>query len=951
MRMIRLLALTLSTLALAGPVLAQDANITMPVAELERMLANDPIKIVSAEISRPKAPGDITLKAEVSFADRPPFRVKLRKSEPGAESFNNVPRYDLAAYEIQRMLMDPHEYVMPPTALRMIPLADFQRYSPDVKPTFKGADEVMGVVQYWLQDIKVIADVYDPARFEADPVYARHIGQLNVFTFLIEHRDSNVGNFLISKAEQGPRVFSIDHGVAFASLDSDRGTAWLEMRVNRLPKDTVERVRALDKDELTSRLGVLGQWELRDGHYVPVPFDREQVAEPRRAHQGRRRADGADPAEISAIARQVRSSGPPGRLSARYRSIEMATFKPLVVCGGDARRRQGGRRTGVTFTALCVVGLSGPVATTATASAAVSAPAQTGQVSFSGVERVVAFADVHGAYEELTGLLKTAGVVDGGLRWSAGRTHLVCTGDMLDRGADSRKVMDLLMRLQGEAQAAGGQVHVTLGNHEAMNLLGNVRDVAPGELEAYAADEPAGVREKARTEWIARNGADSGAKFDARFPVGYFGHRAALAPDGTYGRWLFALPVAIMINDTLFMHGGPSPVLKGLTLSEISLRHRTALTDYLSSAAAVETAGLVLPEDDFGERAKLAEQRLAARTYATPADQAREAEAVRRFVAADANPMIGADGPNWYRGAAMCNACSETDVLKPLLAGLGAKRLVIGHTVTHDARVASRFDGTVIKLDTGMNHAVYRGRASALILEQGAARVIYAGEPQGSGEIAPEELYLSSGTLAESAVGSLLERGEVTVTGPRAPGVLDVAVAADGRRINAVFFATTAGAAQKELAAMKLDRLLGLGLVPATVEREVQGQRGVLQARPAKWTTEADVQARGQRGVGWCALPPQFELMYGFDALIGNQGRSQDRVLYDASEWNLLLTGHDRAFGTQREFPAHLQQRPRSRARSSAGGSRRSTKPRSTAPWAASSTSARSRRCCNGATP
>ncbi|HEX9773355.1 MAG TPA: metallophosphoesterase [Steroidobacteraceae bacterium] len=551
---------------------------------------------------------------------------------------------------------------------------------------------------------------------------------------------------------------------------------------------------------------------------------------------------------------------------------------------------------------LCTIGALAPTGLSFARAAA--------QVSYTGVERVVAFADVHGAYDELTRLLKAVGVIDAGLHWSGGRTHLVSTGDLLDRGADSRKVMELLMRLQGEALAAGGQLHVTLGNHEAMNLLGHVRDVAPGEIEAYAADEPAGVRERMRAEWIARNGPDSGGRFDERFRVGYFGHRAALAPDGVYGRWLHALPVAIMIDDTLYMHAGPSQVLAGLSLQEINLRYHTALADYLGSVAAVETAGLVLPEDDFGQRATLAQERLATRTFDTPADQARAAEAVRRFVAADANPMIGADGPNWYRGAAMCNACAETDVLKPILAGLGARRLVIGHTVTHDARVASRFDSTVIKLDTGMNHAVYHGRPSALILEKGTLRAFYADEPQTPVEVPAEGLYLSSPSLTESEVASLLERGDVTVTGPRAPGVLDVAVTADGRRINAVFIATTAAAAKKEQAAMKLDRLLGLGLIPATVEREVQGQRGVLQARPAKWTTEAEVQAKGQRGVGWCALPPQFELMYGFDALIGNEGRSQDRVLYDASEWTLLLTGHDRAFGTKREFPAHLQQRP-----------------------------------------
>src|SRR5688572_28080928 len=321
--------------------------------------------------------------------------------------------------------------------------------------------------------------------------------------------------------------------------------------------------------------------------------------------------------------------------------------------------------------------------------------AESTQVAYTGVERVVAFADVHGAYDDLTRLLKAIGIVDNDQHWAGGRTHLVSTGDLLDRGKDSRKVMDLLMRLQGEAAAAGGQVHVTLGNHEAMNLVGNVRDVAPGELEAYAAEEPAGVRERMRAEWIARNGPDSGAKFDQRFPVGYFGHQVALAPDGQYGRWLHALPVAIMIDDTLFMHGGPSTVLSGLSLRDINQRYHAALAEYLASAARLLAAGLVLPEDDFGQRASLAEARVPARQYPDPAVKTRETEVVRRFVAADLNPLIEADGPNWYRGAAMCNACAEADVLRPILAGLGARRLVIGHTVTPDARVVSRFDGKI----------------------------------------------------------------------------------------------------------------------------------------------------------------------------------------------------------------------------------------------------------------
>jgi hypothetical protein len=239
-------------LALVSTATAQDANITQ------------------AEISRPKAKGDITLRAEVSFGGAPPLRVKLRKAEPGADSFNNVPRYDLAAYELQKLFLDPPEYLVPPTALRMVPLADFAKYSPDVRRTFPSADQVLAVVQYWLSDIMSIPDVYDPARFAADPVYARHIGQLNVLTHIIRHRDSNQGNFLLGKAERGARVFSIDHGVAFASEESDRGDVWKDMRVNRLPGDTVARLRLITPQLLADRLGVLAQWRLEGRSYVPV---------------------------------------------------------------------------------------------------------------------------------------------------------------------------------------------------------------------------------------------------------------------------------------------------------------------------------------------------------------------------------------------------------------------------------------------------------------------------------------------------------------------------------------------------------------------------------------------------------------------------------------------------------------------------------------------------------
>ena len=262
--------LALLAAATSSVVLAQDRHIVVPVGELESMMRSEPLRIESAEVSRPTLRGDITLKADVVFGERPPLLVKVRNAEPGAETFNNVPRYEIAAYELQKLLVDEAEYVVPPTALRMVPLEELREFAPKARATFFGADEVLCVVQYWLQDVAARTDVLDSERFETDAAYARHVGQLNVLTYLIEHADSNPGNFLVSAEPEGARVFSIDNGVAFASEVSDRGQLWRTMRVERLPADIVARLRQLTETDLMSRLGVLAQWELTDGHYVAV---------------------------------------------------------------------------------------------------------------------------------------------------------------------------------------------------------------------------------------------------------------------------------------------------------------------------------------------------------------------------------------------------------------------------------------------------------------------------------------------------------------------------------------------------------------------------------------------------------------------------------------------------------------------------------------------------------
>ena len=88
-------------------------------------------------------------------------------------------------------------------------------------------------------------------------------------------------------------------------------------------------------------------------------------------------------------------------------------------------------------------------------------------------KQVIVVGDVHGQFEPFVKLLRYAGVVDEQLNWSAGHNRLVQMGDILDRGPASRKVDDLLDKIQKQALAAEGEVVRLVGNHELEPLLSN----------------------------------------------------------------------------------------------------------------------------------------------------------------------------------------------------------------------------------------------------------------------------------------------------------------------------------------------------------------------------------------------------------------------------------------------------------------------------------------------
>ena len=307
-------------------------------------------------------------------------------------------------------------------------------------------------------------------------------------------------------------------------------------------------------------------------------------------------------------------------------------------------------------------------------------------------ERVVAVGDVHGDLAQLETVLRDASVIDEKERWVGGRTHLVQTGDRLDRGPDSRKVMDLLMRLEKEARKAGGAVHPLIGNHEAMNVLGDLRYTTPAEFAAFRTPDSSRLRDALFSRFVEERraqrlpsltDAERRAWEDAH-PPGFVEQRLALSPKGTYGAWICGLNAVIRIGDTLFLHGGISPKYADFSLGDLNERIRQEL---------------------------------------------READPLTAVITSDP------DGPLWFRGLSQGDPGLAAQ-LEVVLKRHGCRRMVVSHTPT-EGLVMPLYGGRVVVIDVGLSR-FFGGPPAALILEDGKAFALHRGRklalPESEGE-------------------------------------------------------------------------------------------------------------------------------------------------------------------------------------------------------------------------
>ncbi len=164
---------------------------------------------------------------------------------------NNSPRKELAAYQLQKLVFPPEDYVVPTTVVRCVPIEKMRELSPGATPTVPGTKCVLGVVALWMTDVTVADPLYDASRFHSDANYAYFMANLNLFTYLIQHKDGRSGNFLESTEEGRRQVFAIDNGMTFGPWFFNYFVPnWNDLRVAALRKESVDRLRQIRREDL-----------------------------------------------------------------------------------------------------------------------------------------------------------------------------------------------------------------------------------------------------------------------------------------------------------------------------------------------------------------------------------------------------------------------------------------------------------------------------------------------------------------------------------------------------------------------------------------------------------------------------------------------------------------------------------------------------------------------------
>ncbi|RLA63837.1 MAG: calcineurin [Epsilonproteobacteria bacterium] len=262
-------------------------------------------------------------------------------------------------------------------------------------------------------------------------------------------------------------------------------------------------------------------------------------------------------------------------------------------------------------------------------------------------ERIVAIGDLHGDIFALKRVLRIANLIDDKNNWTGKNTILVQVGDQTDRGDFELEIITLLEKLSIQAVKMGGKVLTLLGNHEIMNAVLDFRFVTPLGLSKFS-------------KFTTPISPPLQKKL-LKIPKGQKGRSIAFFPGGQVSNILSNHNVAVIVGDSVFVHGGILPKWAKYGISKINQETRAFLKGKIPNVP---------------------------------------------------NGIYTNDGLLWSRHFSLNTGPANCELLKESLKILGVKRMIVAHTVQLDG-INNACDEMVWRVDVGMSH-FYGGQAQAL---------------------------------------------------------------------------------------------------------------------------------------------------------------------------------------------------------------------------------------------
>jgi len=206
-------------------------------------------------------------------------------------------------------------------------------------------------------------------------------------------------------------------------------------------------------------------------------------------------------------------------------------------------------------------------------------------------KRIIAIGDLHGDYQLTLDCLKIAKVIDDELKWIGSDTVVIQIGDQVDRcrpmigkkctdpkttpndeGRDI-EILNLFNSLHKKARQYGGGVYSLLGNHEIMNVQGNLNYVSYKGLEQFKDEK----------------NPETGKKFKS----GEEARRYLFKRGNKYGKLLACTrQTAMIVGSNLFVHAAILPKLaKKYNVKDINILVRKWLLKEFSSNMSIPGIG------------------------------------------------------------------------------------------------------------------------------------------------------------------------------------------------------------------------------------------------------------------------------------------------------------------------------------------------------------------------